>query len=150
MTPHSRVTGLDDRTPSGDIIVADGLPLERLYARFDAIARGRAHGDSSAAHQSVIARLASNQHRAEALGWTDFVLERAGGSGRLELHGASPNGRNRTLVPDAIPYDAAQPTTIEAAAPDEPVPDGFGGRIGTRRTHIAWHSRMTWLDDGGR
>jgi len=150
MTPRSRVDGLDDRTPSGDIIVAEGLPLERLYARFDAIARGRVHGDSSAAHRSVIARLASNQRRAEALGWTAFVLERAGGSGRLELHGTSPNGRNHTLVPDAIPYDAAAPTTTATAAPDERVPDGYGGRIGTKRTHISWHSRMTWLDDGGR
>ena len=75
-------TVMDRATRPGDIVVADGLPLERLYARFDAIARGRAPGNSSAAHQSVLERLASNQQRAEALGWSEFVLERAGGSGR--------------------------------------------------------------------
>ena len=148
-TLHEHVDGLNDRPPSGDIIVADGLPLERLYARFDAIARGRAHGDSSAAHRSVIARLASNQLRADALGWTEFVLQRAGGSGRLELHGTSPNGRDRSLVPDAIPYDAA-PTMPSASASDGRGADGHGGRIGTERTNISWRSRMSWLDDGGR
>ena len=52
--------------------------MDRLYARFDAIARGRAH-------RSVIARLESNQRRAADLGWTAFVLERAGSTGRLVL-----------------------------------------------------------------
>ena len=51
----------------GSFVVADGLPLERLYARFNAMARGLIKGDSSAAHRSVIDRLASNQRRAEAL-----------------------------------------------------------------------------------
>ena len=92
-----------------DIVVADGLPLQRLYARFDAIARGRAPGNSSAAHQSVLQRLASNQRRAEALGWSEFVLERAGGSGRLVLRGTPPIGPGRALVPDAIPYDGPEP-----------------------------------------
>jgi hypothetical protein len=31
---------MDRPTVRGDVVVADGLPLERLYARFDAIARG--------------------------------------------------------------------------------------------------------------
>jgi len=101
---------MERATFPGDIVVADGLPLERLYARFDAIARGRAPGNSSAAHQSVIERLAANQRRADALGWTEFVLERAGGSGRLELRGAPAPGRDRELVPDAIPYDGPEPT----------------------------------------
>ncbi|HTK52548.1 MAG TPA: hypothetical protein VL308_11715, partial [Gemmatimonadaceae bacterium] len=77
------VTVMDQATLIGDIVVPDGLPLERLYARFDAIARGRAPGNSSAAHQSVLERLASNRQRAEALGWSEFVLDRLGGSGRL-------------------------------------------------------------------
>ena len=112
---------MDHPTSPGDVVVADGLPLDRLYARFDAIARGRAHGDSSAAHRSVIARLDSNQRRAAELGWTEFVLERAGGSGRLELRGTPPTGADRELVPDAIVADA--------------IPDDRD---------------QTWLDDGGR
>lgn len=99
---------MDRATFPDDIVVADGLSLERLYARFDAIARGRAPGDSSAAHQSVIGRLASNQRRVEALGWTEFVLERAGGTGRLELRGVPAPGRDHELVPDAIPDDGGR------------------------------------------
>jgi len=142
---------MDRATLPGDIVVADGLPLERLYARFDAIARGRDPGNSSAAHQSVIERLASNQRRAEALGWTDFVLERAGGSGRLELRGAPAPDRDREPVPDAIPFDGPEPTT----ASNGPSAATGGshraeGRIGTDLTHLAWRSRMRWLDDGGR
>lgn len=132
----------------GDVVIADGLPLERLYARFDAIARGRVHGDSSAAHRSVIARLSSNQLRASALGWTDFVLERAGGSGRLELRGNRPSGHARDLVPDAIPYDA------DAPPPNSPASDAplraAEGRFGTDAANVSWRSRMGWLDDGGR
>jgi hypothetical protein len=94
---------MDHPTLPGGVVVADGLPLDRLYARFDAIARGRIHGDSSSAHRSVIARLESNQRRAAAMGWTEFVLERMGGSGRLELRGVPPGGSGRELVPDAIP-----------------------------------------------
>jgi hypothetical protein len=52
----------------------------------------------------VLERLASNQRRAEALGWSEFVLERTGGSGRLVLRGTPPIGPDRALVPDAIPY----------------------------------------------
>src|SRR4029450_4290205 len=88
------------------------LPLDGLSARFDAIARGRAEGDSSAAHRSVIGRLESNQRRAAELGWTAFVMERAGGSGRLELRGLPPSGGDRELVPDAI--------VAEPIGPDEP------------------------------
>lgn len=142
---------MDRPTLPGDIVVADGLPLERLYARFDAIARGRAPGDSSAAHQSVIERLASNQRRAEALGWTKFVLERAGGSGRLELRGAPAPGRDHELVPDAMPKHCPESATVSnepSAASDSP--HRGEGRIGTDLANLSWRSRMRWLDDGGR
>lgn len=93
---------MERATIPGDFVVADGLPLERLYARFNAIANGSIQGDSSAAHRSVMARHVANQRRAEALGWTDFVLERRGGSGRLELRGIPSSGKDRELVPDQI------------------------------------------------
>jgi hypothetical protein len=133
---------------SDDVVVAEGLPLERLYARFDAIARGRTHGDSSAAHRSVIARLESNHRRAATLGWTNFVLARAGGSGRLELRATGPNGVTHDIVPDAIPYDAAALFPDAATTEDSPRP--HDGLIGTDLANVAWQSRMTWLDDGGR
>jgi len=139
---------MDHPTHPGDVVVADGLPLDRLYARFDAIARGRAHGDSSAAHRSVMERLQSNQRRAEALGWTEFALERAGGSGRLELRGRPPGGHGPELVPDATPYDGPEPTGGSTPASD--LPQVTEGRIGSESTNVAWHARMSWLDDGGR
>ena len=139
---------MDRPTIFGDVVVADGLPLERLYARFDAIARGRAHGDSSAAHRSVMERLRSNQHRAAALGWTAFVLERAGGTGRLALRGTPPGGSSPELVPDAIPYDGAGPTRGSRAVSG--LPHDHEGRIGTDLANLSWRSRMRWLDDGGR
>ena len=138
-------TVVDRATLPGDIVVADGLPLERLYARFDAIARGRAPGNSSAAHQSVLERLGSNQQRAEALGWSEFVLERAGGSGRLVLRGTPPIGPDRALVRDAIPYDGAAPADASRESPHD-----AQGRIVADVTNLAWRSRMGWLDDGGR
>ena len=139
---------MDRPTIFGDVVVADGLPLERLYARFDAIARGRAHGASSAAHRSVMERLRSNQRRAAALGWTAFVLERAGGTGRLALRGTPPGGSAPELVPDAIPYDGPVPTSGSTAVNDLPHDDE--GRIGTDLVNLSWRSRMRWLDDGGR
>jgi len=141
-------TVMDRATLQGNIVIADGLPLERLYARFDAIARGRAPGNSSAAHQSVVERLASNQQRAEALGWTEFVLERAGGSGRLVLRGNPPIGPDRELVPNAIPYDGAEPADASSGARE--LPRDAEGRIGADLTNLSWRSRMGWLDDGGR
>lgn len=81
----------------------DCLPLTRLYARFDAIAEGLVHGDSTAAHRAVLYRLGSNQRTAEALGWTACVLERQGGSGRLVLRGVRAGGLAREVVPDWIP-----------------------------------------------
>jgi hypothetical protein len=141
-------TVTDRATLRGDIVISDGLPLERLYVRFDAIARGRAAGNSSAAHQSVLERLASNQQRAEALGWTTFVLERAGGSGRLVLRGTTPSGRDRELVPDAIPYNGAEPAAAASGA--AALPRDAEGRIGSDLTNLSWRSRMRWLDDGGR
>ena len=139
---------MDRPTLRGDFVVADGLPLDRLYARFDAIARGRAHGDSSAAHRSVMERLRSNQRRAAALGWTAFVLERTGGTGRLALRGTPPGGNGPELVPDAIPYDRAGPTSGSRAVSDLPHDDE--GRIGNDLANLSWRSRMRWLDDGGR
>jgi hypothetical protein len=139
---------MDRPTVPGDVVVADGLPLERLYARFDAIARGRAHGDSSAAHRSVIARLQSNQRCAAALGWTAFILERAGGTGRLALRGTPPGRHTPELVPDAIPYDGPDPARGSRAVSD--VPHDDEGRIGTGLANLSWRSRMRWLDDGGR
>ena len=133
---------MDRPTLHGDFVVADGLPLDRLYARFDAIARGGAPADGSAAHRSVIERLRSNRRRAEALGWTAFVLERAAGSGHLELRGTPPGGRDSELVRDAIP------TGGSTAVSDLPHDDE--GRIGTDLANLSWRSRMRWLDDGGR
>ena len=126
---------MDRATLAGDIVVADGLPLQRLYARFDEIARGRAAGDSSAAHRSVIERLASNQRRAEALGWTEFVLERAGGSGRLELRGVRVPGCDHELVPDAIPSDVLEPTA--AASTANALPQRPSGRHGPNPTKLS-------------
>jgi hypothetical protein len=131
-----------------DIVVADGLPLKRRYARFDAIARGRVFGIDSAAHQSVIARLASNQKRAESLGWSEFVLERTGSTRRLELRGAPGPGQDRQLVPDAIPYDVPEPFT--PSSDTSRAPRYLDGRFGNRLAIVSWHSRMRWLDDGGR
>ena len=138
---------MDRPTLRGDFVVADGLPLDRLYARFDAIARGRTHGGSSAAHRAVFARLRSNRRRAEALGWTAFVLERAGGTGRLALRGTPPGGSAPELVPEAIPYDGAGPTSGSRAVGDLSHDEG---RIGTDLINLSWRSRMRWLDDGGR
>ena len=141
-------TVMDGATLPGDIVAADGVPLERLYARFDAIARGRAPGNSSAAHQSVLERLAFNQQRAEVLGWSEFVLERVGGSGRLVLRGNPPIGPDRELVPDAIPYDGAEPADASISARE--LSRNAEGRRGADLTNLAWRSRMDWLDDGGR
>ena len=139
---------MDRPTFDGNVVIAEGLPLQRLYARFDAIARGRTFGNSSAAHRSVIARLASNQARAESLGWSEFVLERAGSTGRLELRGVRALGEEHQLVPDAIPYDVPEPIL--------PSPERgrsltyLDGRFGNRLATVSWRSRMRWLDDGGR
>jgi hypothetical protein len=138
---------MDRATLDGNIVVADGLPLQRLYARFDAIARGRAFGNSSAAHQSVIARLASNQKRAESLGWSEFVLERAGTTGRLELRGVPAPGEDYQLVPDAIPSDVPQPALSSSDPSCDPV--HLANRFGNRLATVSWRSRMRWLDDGG-
>jgi len=139
---------MDRPTFDGDIVVADGLPLQRLYARFDAIARGSAFGIGSAAHQSVIARLAFNQKRAESLGWSEFVLERTRSTGRLELRGAPGPGEDRQLVPDAISYEVPEPFT--PSSDTGRAPGDLDGRVGNRLAMVSWRSRMRWLDDGGR
>jgi hypothetical protein len=139
---------MDHPTVDGDVVIADGLPLQRLYARFDAIARGRSFGDSTAAHRSIIARLASNQKRAESLGWSAFILERAGSTGRLELRGVRAPGEAHELVPDAIPYDGFEPVL---PSPTSNRGSRFlDGRFGNRLATVSWRSRMRWLDDGGR
>jgi hypothetical protein len=129
-------------------VIADGLPLRRLYARFDEMAAGRTKGDSSAAHRSVVERLASNRRRAAALGWNGFVLERRGGSGRLELRGRPAPGLDLELVPDAIPFDGPEPAT--EGMRDATLPADFDGQIGPALASVAWRARMRWLDDGGR
>jgi hypothetical protein len=131
-----------------NVVVSDGLPLDRLYQRFDAIAEGRTPGDSSAAHRSVLDRLASNRRRAEALGWTAFVLERVGTCGRLELRGKSAPDRERELVPDAIPFDAPAPASDSTAVFG--LPRRVEGRVGAGLANLSWRARMRWLDDGGR
>jgi hypothetical protein len=76
------------------------VSLETLYARFDAIATGRAPGSSLAAHQAVLDRLAANQRVAERQGWTSCALERVAGMGRLRVWGIPPAGPGRRLIPD--------------------------------------------------
>jgi hypothetical protein len=139
---------MDRATFPDSFVVADGLPLERLYARFDAIAKGLAFGNSSSAHQSVMSRLASNQRRAKSLGWSQFVLERAGTTGRLELRGVRAPGEEHQLVPDAIPYDVPEP--VVRAPRRSRSPTYLDGRFGNRLATVSWRSRMRWLDDGGR
>jgi hypothetical protein len=139
---------VDHPLVAGTAVVSDGLPLDRLYQRFDAIAEGRVPGNSSAAHRSVTERLAFNQRRAEALGWMGFVLERVGGSGRLELRGQPAPDRDREVVPDAIPFDGPEPTAEPDVSRDSP--HTVEGSIATRLTRLAWRARMRWLDDGGR
>ena len=134
---------------AANFVVAAGLPLERLYARFDAIARRRIPGDSSAVHQPMIERLAFNQRRAAALGWTDFVLEqRAAGCGRLELRGVRATGGDHELVPDALPSPDREPTGESKR--QVRLPPDVDAVVGNRLAKISWRSRMRWLDDGGR
>ena len=81
---------------------APRVALSTLYARFDAIARGRdKHGDSGKAHAAILERLASSRHDAEAAGWTALALERDGGMGRLRLVGLAPGITSRSVVPDS-------------------------------------------------
>lgn len=79
------------------------LPLEILYERFEALARGRTHGGAWAAHEAVLDRLAANRHVAEAYGWTSCALERDGRMGRLRVWGIPPAGSERDIVPDWPP-----------------------------------------------
>ena len=82
------------------------VSLDTLYARFDAIARLGAPGNSQAAHDAVLTRLAANQTAAAEHGWTSLSLERAGGMGRLRLWGVPPSGEDREIVPDGFPSEA--------------------------------------------
>ncbi|HEX5436632.1 MAG TPA: hypothetical protein VFW98_05715 [Gemmatimonadaceae bacterium] len=77
------------------------IPLDTLYARFDAFAEGRAQGKGCwAAHEAVLDRLAANQRVAEAHGWTSCALECAGGTGQLRAWGVPPTEYQRRLLPD--------------------------------------------------
>ena len=79
------------------------IPLGTLYARFDAIDRGRdKDGDSWAAHVAILDRLAGNRRDAEREGWTSLALERDGGLGRLRLFGVAPDTMLRAVVPDSV------------------------------------------------
>jgi hypothetical protein len=100
----------------------DYLPLRTLYARFDAIAEGRAPGHSPSAHQAVLDRLAANQGVAQGLGWTECALERVGGRGRLIACGVRVPGGDREIIPDWVParLRSTKPdiaTTPEASPP---------------------------------
>ena len=80
----------------------DRIPLDTLYARFEAIRDGRASGGGWRAHVAVLDRLAANRRAAEAKGWTSCALERQG-NGPFRLWGIPPSGHQRELVPDWPP-----------------------------------------------
>jgi hypothetical protein len=88
---------LPPRTPPTFGLVG---PLDVLYARHDALAEGRAPGDSTAVHNAILERLAANRLIAEARGWTSCALERVAGMGRLHLWGVPPAEEGRAVVPD--------------------------------------------------
>jgi hypothetical protein len=104
---------MSELLPSAD----DFLPLARLYARFDAIASGRAPSDGVDSHRAVLDRLAHTRRRAEALGWTDCALERLGGGGRLVARGLRPDGLAREELPDWIPGRDGAPDRVAWAQP---------------------------------
>jgi hypothetical protein len=79
--------------------------LETLYARFDAIARRGAPGNSQTAHEALQDRLAANRAVAETNGWTSFSLERSGGLGPLRLWGVPPSREDREVVPDWVQHE---------------------------------------------
>jgi hypothetical protein len=78
-------------------------PLAILYVRHDAMAAGRAPGDSTAVHHAILERLAANRLVAEGRGWTLCALERVAGMGRLRLWGIPQAGEARAVVPDWAP-----------------------------------------------
>ena len=87
-----------------EVPVVDVLgPLDRLYARHDSMAEGRARGDSTAVHHRILERLAANRLVAEGQGWSSLALERVAGMGRLRLWGLPPAGDARAIVPDWAP-----------------------------------------------
>jgi len=143
---------MDRPTVPENVVVADGSSLDRLYARFNAMAGERTMAASSA-HQSVIERLASNQRRAAALGWSEFVLERESATGRLELRGVRAPGCEHELVPDAITSDGDSPEGVSTSARTgilAEAPHAAEGRIGTDLANIAWRIRLLRLGDDGR
>ena len=127
MTPGTAapaaVTGAAGATAvtTAPLAFEDYLALDTLYSRFDAIARGRARGDSSAVHRAVLSRLAFNRRQGEALGWTMCALERRGGSGRLQLLGVRADGDVREALPDWIPGSSRPPEPLVGASLDDPL-----------------------------
>jgi hypothetical protein len=96
----SRLSGVTD-VDAGEAPTFGLLgPLGVLHARHDALAEGRAPGDSTAVHNAILERLAANRLIAEARGWTSCALERVAGMGRLRLWGVPPAGGGRAVVPD--------------------------------------------------
>ncbi len=107
---------------------------EVLYARFAAFAKGRAVGDSRAAHEALLDRLSANQRAAEAFGWTSCALERAGGMGRLSVWGMPPGDAQRHLIPDWRPA-SQQGAARQSGDPIRPQLDDL--RSG-RETKCGW------------
>jgi hypothetical protein len=63
------------------------MSLNELYARFDAVAKGREQGNSPAAHEAILVRFAANRRVAETDGWTSCALERAAAGAGCALSG---------------------------------------------------------------
>jgi hypothetical protein len=76
------------------------LSLSAMYARFDAISEGTMPSTHWDAHAAILDRLATNQRRAEEIGWTSCALERIGGMGRLAAWGVPPGSTQRHRIPD--------------------------------------------------
>ena len=77
------------------------MSLEKLYARFDALAEGRDVADRGwSVHEAILDRLAANMREATDRGWTSCALERAGGMGRLRAFGVQPSEPHRRVIPD--------------------------------------------------
>jgi hypothetical protein len=96
----------DDGGPTTELLAREAPvinvlgPLEVLYARYDAMAEGRAPGDSTTVHIAILERLAANRSAAETHGWTSCALQRVAGMGTLRLWGIPPAGGARAVVPD--------------------------------------------------
>jgi hypothetical protein len=82
-------------------MIAHATTLESLYRDFERSAEGSAPGsDSTAIHNAILARLQDNRSLAQTAGWTAIEFRRLGGTGRLYLEGAPPQGGERAALPD--------------------------------------------------